>query len=417
MKALTTFTIFKKKKTTFTLLLPVKRCKMNHVKETFAPIFTYSGGDVTSSSSSTPNKTKMRKLVCFFFFPFFLVHVGSFPLVAAAAERGSANDVLVDHAAAHAIIKSSCSSTLYPELCVSAISAGGGGLAAKIKNPRDVIEASLNLTVTAVQHNYFTIRKLIAVGNKTLTKHELTGLRDCLELVDETLDELFKAEEDVRGSNNNSSSSKSISQHADHLKILLSGAMTNQKTCLDEFSPDTGERKVREALIAGQMHVYHMCSNALAMIRNITNGDMANKHYSPAEQMNGTNGWPHWLSAGDRRLLQAPTVTPDVVVAADGSGNYRTVSEAVAAAPDRSSRRYIIKIKAGVYRENVDVPKKKTNLMFVGDGRVNTIITGNRNVVDGSTTFHSATVGEFNPHMHNFAILITLHVSMNPFFR
>lgn len=377
-------------------MLPVKQSKMNRVRETFAPIFSYSGGDVTGSSSSTPNKNKMRKLVFFFFFPFFLVHLASFPLVAAAVERGSANDVLVDHAAAHAIIKSSCSSTLYPELCVSAISAGGGRLAAKIKSPRDVIEASLNLTVTAVQHNYFTIKKLIAVGKKTLTKHELTGLHDCLELVDETLDELFKAEEDVRGSNSNSSSSKSISQHADHLKILLSGAMTNQKTCLDEFSPDTDERKVREALIAGQMHVYHMCSNALAMICNITDGHMANKHYSPAEQMNGTNGWPDWLSAGDRRLLQAPTVTPDVVVAADGSGNYRTVSEAVAAAPDRSSRRYIIKIKAGVYKENVDVTKKKTNLMFVGDGRVNTIITGNRSVVDGSTTFHSATVGEFN---------------------
>ncbi|XP_039054126.1 pectinesterase-like [Hibiscus syriacus] len=46
----------------------------------------------------------------------------------------------------------------------------------------------------------------------------------------------------------------------------------------------------------------------------------------------------------------------------------------------------------GVYRENVDIPKKKTNVMFIGDGRTRTIITGSRNVVDGSTTFHSATV-------------------------
>jgi pectinesterase len=48
-----------------------------------------------------------------------------------------------------------------------------------------------------------------------------------------------------------------------------------------------------------------------------------------------------------------------------------------------------------VYKENVDVPKKVTNIMFLGDGRTNTIITGSRNVVDGSTTFHSATVGKF----------------------
>ncbi|MQK21754.1 pectin esterase, partial [Escherichia coli] len=77
---------------------------------------------------------------------------------------------------------------------------------------------------------------------------------------------------------------------------------------------------------------------------------------------------------------------------ARGSGNVRTVSAAVAAAPERSSRRYVIRIKAGVYRENVDVPSRKSNIMFLGDGQSNTIITASRNVVDGSTTFDSATV-------------------------
>lgn len=99
-------------------------------------------------------------------------------------------------------------------------------------------------------------------------------------------------------------------------------------------------------------------------------------------------------------MLQSSTVSPDVVVAADGSGNFRTVSEAVAKAPEKSSKRYVIRIKAGVYRENVDVPKKKTNIMFMGDGRSNTIITGSRNVKDGSTTFHSATVGKFFNYLY-----------------
>ncbi|CAK7352264.1 unnamed protein product [Dovyalis caffra] len=65
-------------------------------------------------------------------------------------------------------------------------------------------------------------------------------------------------------------------------------------------------------------------------------------------EQNGLNGCQ--LGTGSR-LLQATTVTPNVVVAADGSGNYWTVLEAVLAAPERSSSRYIIRIKAGVYRE------------------------------------------------------------------
>ncbi|CAI0419331.1 unnamed protein product, partial [Linum tenue] len=85
----------------------------------------------------------------------------------------------------------------------------------------------------------------------------------------------------------------------------------------------------------------------------------------------------------------------DVVVAADGSGDYATVGAAVAAAPSKSSKRYIIRIKAGVYKENVEVGKGKTNIMFVGDNKETTIITGSRSVGDGFTTFSSATVGNY----------------------
>uniref|UniRef100_A0A6N2MU17 Pectinesterase n=1 Tax=Salix viminalis TaxID=40686 RepID=A0A6N2MU17_SALVM len=140
-----------------------------------------------------------------------------------------------------------------------------------------------------------------------------------------------------------------------------------------------------------------MCCNVLAMIKNMTDTDVANELKTTSrklaqEKVGDESGWPEWMSVADRRLLQSSSVTPDVVVAADGSGNYKTVSAAVAAAPKKSSKRYIIRIKAGVYRENVDVTKEMTNIMFMGDGRKTTIITASRNVVDGSTTFNSATV-------------------------
>lgn len=84
----------------------------------------------------------------------------------------------------------------------------------------------------------------------------------------------------------------------------------------------------------------------------------------------------------------------DAVVAKDGSGNYTTVSAAVDAAPTESASRYVIYVKKGVYKETVDIKKKKWNLMLVGDGMGVTVISGHRNYVDGYTTFRSATVGE-----------------------
>nr|GME18944.1 pectinesterase/pectinesterase inhibitor U1 [Ipomoea batatas] len=295
---------------------------------------------------------------------------------------------------AHAIVKSSCSSTLYPELCFSAIANGAAG---KLSSQKDVIELSLNITIAAVEKNSGPIKKLIEAG-KSLTKREKTALQDCVEMVEETLDELHAAVKDLE----QYPTKKPLIRHADDLKTLVSSAITNQETCLDGFSHDKADKHVREALVAGQEHVEKMCSNALAMIKNMTDTDIetqknlsvTNNNRKLKENDNGDVEWPEWLSAGDRKLLQSSNVKPDVVVAADGSGNYRTVSEAVARAPERSSRRYVIRIKAGVYRENVDVPSRKTNLMFMGDGRINTIITANRNVVDGSTTFNSATVGK-----------------------
>nr|GEX03748.1 pectinesterase-like [Tanacetum cinerariifolium] len=133
----------------------------------------------------------------------------------------------------------------------------------------------------------------------------------------------------------------------------------------------------------------------LAMICNMTNTDIANEN-----KLNGRNlkeekhdtEWPHWMSVKDRKLLQSGTVIPNVVVAADGSGDHKTVAAAVEAAPKKSKTRYVIRIKAGVYRENVEVPKGKTNIMFIGDGRKNTIITASRSVKGtGHTTFESAT--------------------------
>ncbi|CAA3006795.1 pectinesterase pectinesterase inhibitor U1 [Olea europaea subsp. europaea] len=360
---------------------------MSRIKDFLAGM-SYSG----LHSDDNQISKKKKKLVLLSLVASILLIAAVIAVVAGVNSRKKDSQIAdIKISPAHTIVKSSCSSTLYPDLCYSTI-ANSLTENKKVKSQKDVIELALNITHTTVKQNYFKIGKLIAKG-KNLTEREKTALHDCLETIDETLDELHEAVKDLEEYPNK----KSLKQHADDLKTLLSSAMTNQETCLDGFSHDDADKHVREELNKGEDHVEKMCSNVLAMIKNMTDTDIANEMKLSGRKLiededSGTNGWPKWLSAGDRRLLQSSPVTPDVVVAADGSGNYRTVSAAVAAAPEKSSRRYVIKIKAGIYRENVEVPKKKTNIMFLGDGRSNTIITGSRNVKDGSTTFHSATV-------------------------
>nr|XP_043614494.1 pectinesterase-like [Erigeron canadensis] len=350
----------------------------------------------SSSGRSNNNNHNKRKKI-------FLTAFASILLVCAliigiAVGVGKNNNSSSSDSAAHSIVKSSCSNTLYPELCYATISSHPD-VTKKVKTQKDAIQVAVDLTITAVEKSYFQISKLSATRKGLISPREAKALHDCLQMVSETLDELHQV---AKGLVQYNHTSVSLKQHADDLKTLMSSAITDQETCLDGFSHDDADKKVRKALEKNEKKVEKMCSIALAMICNMTNTDLwaqtsrrnlkQNIINDDVDDAASRSVWPEWLSAGDRKLLQSGTVTPNVVVAADGSGNYKTVSAAVAAAPSKSSTRYVIRIKSGVYRENVDVPKSKTNIMFLGDDRKNTIITASRSVKGGSTTFESATV-------------------------
>ncbi|XP_076928801.1 putative pectinesterase/pectinesterase inhibitor 33 [Bidens hawaiensis] len=84
---------------------------------------------------------------------------------------------------------------------------------------------------------------------------------------------------------------------------------------------------------------------------------------------------------------------PDAVVARDGSGNFRTIQEAVnSAVNQKPNRRYVIYVKAGVYNEYVDVPVTFRYITMYGDGIGKTIITGNRHC--GGDALYTSKAGD-----------------------
>ncbi|KAM1813215.1 hypothetical protein ACFX11_027047 [Malus domestica] len=82
----------------------------------------------------------------------------------------------------------------------------------------------------------------------------------------------------------------------------------------------------------------------------------------------------------------ATTVKANAVVAKDGSGDYKTVSEAIGAA---SGGRFVIHVKAGVYEEKIRT--NKDGITLIGEGKDSTIITGDDSVANGATMPGSAT--------------------------
>ncbi|KAD4584902.1 hypothetical protein E3N88_22503 [Mikania micrantha] len=288
--------------------------------------------------------------------------------------------VINAYGSSSSLIKSSCATTLYPHLCHSTLSTIP---ITTTPTTKDLIHFTIIKTKTTIQANLQTINHLAT----NATKRAKIALHDCLVLGAATLELIDTVAQELKAY----PTKKPPRQHADDLITLMSTTITNKETCLDGLSLDAPSKLVRKLVFNGHDHVGKMCSNVLAMIKNMTESDTHTIDDGKIKMVTDEM-WPEWLSAGDRKLLQSGTQTPNVTVAADGSGNYKTVAAAVAAAPSKSATRYVIKIKAGVYKENVNIPSGKTNLMFIGDGRSNTIITASESVAGGNTTFNSATV-------------------------
>lgn len=98
--------------------------------------------------------------------------------------------------------------------------------------------------------------------------------------------------------------------------------------------------------------------------------------------------------------LELARSAADIVVATDGTGDYRTIQAAVDAVPAYRKTRTLIRVKPGVYRERVVIPAAKQLLSLVGDDAMLTVLTYNNNAAtlslfgeplgtSGSATFYT----------------------------
>lgn len=260
-------------------------------------------------------------------------------------------------------IKGWCRNTPYPKLCQNHFKSHSSFFPQKKSDFRNMaIKATLEEALSAQSHNKW-------LGSKCRNEKEKAAWADCLQLYQNTINQL-----------NHTIDPKSKCSDVD-AQTWLSTALTNLETCNSGFR----ELGVSDFVLPQMTNnVSRLICNTLAI--NKVNG---------TEEQTYTDGFPSYVSAGDRKLLQASSPRPNLVVAQDGSGNYRTINAAIDAASKMTrSGRFVIYVKAGLYKENILIGNSLKNIMLTGDGMKRTIITGSRSVGGGYTTFNSATLGK-----------------------
>ncbi|KAL0323444.1 UNVERIFIED_CONTAM: putative pectinesterase/pectinesterase inhibitor 28 [Sesamum angustifolium] len=290
-------------------------------------------------------------------------------------------------------VQSICAPTDYKETCESSLSH------ANSTDPKELIKAAFDFTVKNIGDILTNSPLLKEAAKDNGTKQ---ALEICQEVLDTAIDDLRRSfdkvgEFDVLEAN----------EYVEDLKTWLSAVVTNQETCIDAFENTTGDtgEKMKNLLKTAR----EMSSNGLAMVNEMSSilsslqlGNTASRKlllsekvgyggHHPTEYAPGEE--PHFnLDSNRRHLLSATSLKPNAVVAQDGSGQFNTIRAAIASVPQKNNQTFVIHVKAGVYKEHVQIPKKVNKIVLIGDGPLKTRITGRKNFAEGVKTYHTATV-------------------------
>jgi pectinesterase inhibitor-like protein len=303
-------------------------------------------------------------------------------------------------ATVHAI----CHTTPHPASCLAsaAVHLDAAHTAASSVAVTLLPASILSVALASLRGALTAVSSLSPVLSSTLTAPPTTlrrgAAQDCLELHAATLESLSRS----------TSLLTSPGESLPAVRAHLSAALTNKATCLDGLAGASGP--TMDGLLSSLDDAYAHVSNSLSLVARRGAGGPASSSFQATVAK---------IIHHNRRLLQDDDEEEDsdenneggddddsgngdgngsgetvITVAKDGTGNFRTVGEAVAAVPTRSDSRTVIRVKAGTYEENVEVPADKTNIALVGEGRDVTVITGSRSAAGGWTTFRTATVGK-----------------------
>ncbi|CAO2838628.1 unnamed protein product [Amaranthus hypochondriacus] len=296
------------------------------------------------------------------------------------------------------VIQEVCGVTRFPELCLSSLASFPGAMAAG--DPLEVAHISVNMTLIRFGAALSASTEIRNLNMDSMTR---SAYDDCLELLDHSVDLLGRSLLSI--AQTSSVEEESVTNDGNMYKggskqdvmTWLSGAMTNQDTCTEGFTNVGGT--IKNQMVQRLQDLSELVSNCLAIyaashkIDDFAGTPIQNRRLLGFEPETDS-GFPKWMTRSERELLGTPTqsVQADIVVAQDGSGTVKTITEAIAKAPSNSGRRFIILIKAGLYEEdNLKVGRKKTNLWFLGEGEGKTVISGKKSVGhDQITTFRTA---------------------------
>ena len=280
------------------------------------------------------------------------------------------------------LIQQVCKATRFPDQCASSLSQSKQLPADP--TPLQLIYSSISVSSDNLRTAQSMVKSILASSSGS--QNRTTASTNCLEVLDNAQYRISITTNEALPQGN-----------LKNARAWMGSSLVSQYDCWSalKYANDTSLTNETMSFLDS---LTHLTSNALSLLFSYDNFGNNTASWVPAkterdgfweavEKSGGGGGF----SGGVPTNLKA-----DVTVSKDGSGSYKTVQEAVNAAPENGGgKRFVIRIKAGVYEETVRIPLAKKNVVFLGDGIGKTVITGSLNVGQpGISTYNTATVGK-----------------------
>ncbi|KAL0433987.1 UNVERIFIED_CONTAM: putative pectinesterase/pectinesterase inhibitor 21 [Sesamum latifolium] len=261
-------------------------------------------------------------------------------------------------------VQSICAPTDYKDTCESSLSHSN------TTDPKELIKAAFEFTEKNIGD---------AIKNSPLFKEAAQddgtkqALAICQEVLDTAIDDLKRSFDKV-----GEFDASKANEYLEDLKTWLSAVITNHETCIDAFENTTGDtgEKMKELLQTARQ----MSSNGLAMVSNMSSifTSLQGGSVASGRKLLSEEEADLFISNKQRSLMG---LQANAVVAQDGSGQFKTISAAIASVPQKNNQTFVIHVKAGVYKEYVQIPKKVNKIVLIGDGPLKQELVGERTLL------------------------------------
>ncbi|CAH2044517.1 unnamed protein product [Thlaspi arvense] len=277
-------------------------------------------------------------------------------------------------------IKDVCAPTDYKKTCEETLRKD----AKDTSDPLELVKTAFNATMKQISDVAKKSQTMIELQKDPRTK---MALDQCKELMDYAIGELSNSFEEL-----GRFKFHKLDEALIKLRVWLSATISHEQTCFEGFQGTQGD--AGETIKKALKTAVQLTHNGLAMVTEMSNylGQMQFPEVNNRRLL--SQDFPSWADGRARRLMTAPLseVKPDMVVAQDGSGQYKTITEALQNVPKKRNATFVLHIKEGIYKEFVQVNRTMPDLVFIGDGPEKTVISGDKNFKDGITTYRTTTV-------------------------